>query len=229
MDNNSTTFSNSVPNSLPSLTPESGMSETSIGTTSSASSSSVFEKIQNITPTTWFIIILVLAFLGFNVFVYLARGTQDVSNFFGPFFQSIFGKSVAVTSETVDVAAEGAKAVVGGSATAVNTGLTAVQNVTPNAPSSSIKTQPVQATIPPKDITENNTLNRALNSSQQFKQNGNQDYQAYDEPITGKAGWCFIGEDRGFRTCGEVGTDDVCMSGDIFPTQEICINPNLRP
>ena len=229
MDNNSTNFSNSSPNSLPSLTPESGMSE-SIGTTTSASnSSSIFEKIQNITPTTWLIIILVFAFLGFNIFVYLAKGTQDISNFFGPFFQSIFGKSVAVTSQTVDVAAEGAKAVVGGTATAVNTGLTTVQNVTPNAPSSSLKTQPVQSTIPPKDITENNTLNKALNSSQQFNQNGNQDYQAYEEPVTGKAGWCFIGEDRGFRTCAEVSSNDMCMSGDIFPTQEICINPNLRP
>ena len=31
----------------------------------------------------WVIIILVLAFLGFNIFTYLAKGTQGVSNFFG--------------------------------------------------------------------------------------------------------------------------------------------------
>jgi hypothetical protein len=43
-----------------------------------------------------------------------------------------------------------------------------------------------------------------------------------------KAGFCYIGEDRGFRSCIEVGEGDVCMSGDIFPTQAICINPNLR-
>ena len=46
---------------------------------------------------------------------------------------------------------------------------------------------------------------------------------------SGKAGWCFIGEDRGFRTCSEIGENDKCMSGDIFPSQEICMNPNLRP
>ena len=45
----------------------------------------------------------------------------------------------------------------------------------------------------------------------------------------GKPGWCFIGEDRGFRTCAQVGINDDCMSGDIFPSQEICINPSLRP
>ena len=43
-----------------------------------------------------------------------------------------------------------------------------------------------------------------------------------------KSGWCFIGEDRGYRSCVEVGENDKCMSGDIFPTKDICINPTLR-
>lgn len=43
-----------------------------------------------------------------------------------------------------------------------------------------------------------------------------------------KAGFCYIGEDTGIRSCIKVGEGDVCMSGDIFPTQAICINPNLR-
>ena len=45
---------------------------------------------------------------------------------------------------------------------------------------------------------------------------------------TSKAGFCYIGEDRGFRSCIKVGESDKCMSGDIFPTEAICINPNLR-
>jgi len=45
---------------------------------------------------------------------------------------------------------------------------------------------------------------------------------------TGKSGWCFIGEDRGFRSCAKVGVNDKCMSGDIFPSHEICVNPTLR-
>jgi hypothetical protein len=43
-----------------------------------------------------------------------------------------------------------------------------------------------------------------------------------------KSGWCFIGEERGYRSCVEVGENDSCMSGDIFPRKEICINPTLR-
>jgi hypothetical protein len=45
----------------------------------------------------------------------------------------------------------------------------------------------------------------------------------------GKAGWCFIGEERGIRTCAKVQETDTCMSGNIFPSQDICVNPTLRP
>jgi len=42
------------------------------------------------------------------------------------------------------------------------------------------------------------------------------------------SGYCYIGEDRGYRSCIKVDEDDKCMSGDIFPTEDVCINPNLR-
>jgi hypothetical protein len=81
-----------------------------------------------------------------------------------------------------------------------------------------------------KDTSSNTTLNKALNSSQEQ----NQDYQAHEASssvhggISGKSGWCFIGQDRGYRSCALVNEDDICMSGDIFPSQELCINPSLR-
>jgi hypothetical protein len=43
-----------------------------------------------------------------------------------------------------------------------------------------------------------------------------------------KSGYCYIGEDRGFRSCIEVTKDMKCMSGDIFPTRAVCVNPRLR-
>ena len=43
-----------------------------------------------------------------------------------------------------------------------------------------------------------------------------------------KSGYCYIGEDRGFRSCIEVTKDMKCMSGDIFPTRDVCVNPRLR-
>ena len=48
-------------------------------------------------------------------------------------------------------------------------------------------------------------------------------------PSAAKAGWCYIGEERGIRTCAKVEDTDKCMSGNIFPSQDICVNPTLRP
>jgi hypothetical protein len=45
----------------------------------------------------------------------------------------------------------------------------------------------------------------------------------------GKSGWCYIGEETETgRKCIQVGPNDQCMSGDIFPTNDICVNPTLR-
>jgi hypothetical protein len=198
----------------------------SMNVSSSSSSSGFFDSLKDINTTTWLVIILILAFLGFNIFVYLAKGTQDISNFFGPIIQKIFGTTVGVTSQTVDVAAEGTKAVVGGTANVINTSLSAVQDITPNGASSSIKSQPVQNDVPKINQYETNSLNRALNTSKQTQQQGgNQDYEPNEAE---SSGWCYIGEDRGYRSCAQVGVDDKCMSGDIFPSQELCMNPNLR-
>ena len=44
----------------------------------------------------------------------------------------------------------------------------------------------------------------------------------------GKSSYCYIGEDRGFRSCIKVDDPGTCLSGEIFPTRDICINPTLR-
>jgi hypothetical protein len=219
--------------------------------------SSFFDNFKNMNSSTWIIIILVLAFLGFNIFIYLADITQVIVDILNPLLGNIFKTTAVVTGETVDVAAEGAKAVVGGTkvvvnktADAIETGLTAIQDITPNVSSnpnmpsrdispnvasSNMKGQSVSQ--PQADIYsqgDQSTLNKALNT-RQMQQPQNEIYQAYEASSSvhsagksGKAGWCFIGEDRGFRSCAPVGVSDMCMSGDIFPTHEICMNPNLR-
>lgn len=45
---------------------------------------------------------------------------------------------------------------------------------------------------------------------------------------TGKGGYCYIGEDRGFRSCVKVEASDKCMSGEVFSRHDICVNPTLR-
>jgi len=112
--------------------------------------------------------------------------------------------------------------------------------------SSSIKnisSQNVANTIPLANSLNSNALDKALNTALIEDTNGSMNnnmsntfnYKADDSmsniqqsKSTSKSGWCFIGEDRGFRSCIQVNENEKCMSGDIFPSQEICINPNLR-
>ena len=172
-------------------------------------------------------IILLFAFLGFNIFSYLAAGTQDVTNVFAPFIQKLFGITIGTASQVVDVAAEGAKAVTESTATGIETGLSAVQDVTPNKSKSSVSSTQYED-------NEDNEYEEAKHSLKRFlKKNrrNDDDYEpneASSSVHTGKAGWCFIGEDRGYRTCSKVTENDKCMSGDIFPSQDLCIHPNLR-
>ena len=199
-------------------------------TSFSTDNSGFFSGLKDINATTWIIIFFILAFFGFNIFVYLAKGTQDITNIFGPLLEKLFGATAQVAGQTVNVSAEGAKAVVSGTAGAIDTSLTAVQNATaPNSSPSSVKGQPISQQNQQPDIMQQSSLNKALNTSQQNQQS-QYDYQANEasSSISGKAGWCYIGEDRGYRTCAEVSASDTCMSGDIFPSQEICMNPSLR-
>ena len=221
MDNTQSLSQSILQSNVPPLT-----SDTSTYT-SSSNSSGFFSSIMSINATTWIIIILILAFLGFNIFAYLAKGTQDITNLFGPLFQSIFGTTAKVTGQTVDVSAEGAKAVVGGAAGAVNTGLTAVQQQV--APSTN-KGQPIDTSDQQHrtNIMDQSSLNQALNTAGAHPEDVEADMANSSIQGGGKAGWCYIGDDRGFRSCLQVGVNDTCMSGEIFPTHDICVNPGLR-
>jgi hypothetical protein len=204
----------------------------------SGSSSGFFGFLSNISGITWIAIILILAFLGFNVFVYLAKGTQDIANFFDPILKKVFGITLIAAGGAVDLTAEGAKTVVNttanvvdATADVVDAGLTKIQELTPEGhkAKSSVPASPPQGTSQSPNANGSNSLNNTLNT----KQGQPNEYQADEAKSsvhsTGQSGWCYIGEDRGYRTCTQVGPSDQCMSGDIFPSQEICINPNLRP
>jgi hypothetical protein len=223
-------LSDSILELTKSVTPASVTSTTTAAATADASADSS-SGFLGLSLLTWLMIIMILAFLGFNIFTYLAQGTDAASGLLTPLLRAIFGTSVAVAGETIDVAAEGGKAAASG----VSTGLSAVQDITPNKASSSVKSSSVEDNEEMEEAK--NSLNKAINqsnsSNKKYKSSDDGDYEPNEASSsiheTGKAGWCFIGDDRGHRTCTKVSENDKCMSGDIFPSQEICINPNLRP
>lgn len=229
---NETLSGNSGSNS----TSKTALSSLDTSTSTSTDSGGWFSSLASISVTTWIIIILIFAFLGFNIFVYLAKGTQDITSFFTPIITKIAGAFGMVTSQVIDTSATGAKAVVNTTADVIDTGLTGVQNALPEGKKSSTTAggTALQSSIPQGDVMQNNTMNKALNNSNVKNNIGQtQDYEADDtsssiQKSQSKGGYCYIGEERGYRSCMQVDAGDMCMSGEIFPTSEICINPSLR-
>jgi hypothetical protein len=215
--------------------------------TPSSSSSSSFFSFLSMSWQTGLILILILALLGINIFAYLAKGTQDVAvlidRIAGPLLKLIGYGTLTTTKQTVEATATGA--------TAVTTGATAGINLVANATTNTIdkleqnmgvpKGQSASSSLPAQqqqqqpqqggssDIWQPDALERVLhNASQSSTEQVSPDDSRSSIQTTGKSGWCYIGEEQGIRACSEVGVNDTCMSGNIFPSQEICMNPNLR-
>lgn len=168
------------------------------------------------------LIILILAFLGFNLFTFLGGVTDTTKGILAPLF-SFFGYGVGETvKQTTNVAAEGAKTAVDVAAGTVDDAVTLMEKA--------VGVKNVQF----NRIDDKSTSTQAALSNAIKKQNYNVPDPDESGSITQqsksppKSGYCYIGEDRGFRSCIKVGEGDKCMSGDIFPSKEICINPSLR-
>ena len=183
------------------------------------------------------ILFIVLVVLGFIVYFYLLNGKQSVADIISNAIKKFFGIFGMTGAGIVDNSAEGGKKVVNTTSDVIDSTLTNVQQVLPDSPqgnkgTSSISTTNVKNTIPQPDVMKNNTLNQALNKSN-IKQTSTNDYEADSSNSNiqkgpSKSGYCYIGEDQGYRSCMYVNDSDMCMSGDIFPSKEICVNPTLR-
>jgi hypothetical protein len=186
----------------------------------------------------WIFIILLLAYLGFNIFNYLAKGAQTTNDVLSPFWAYImsffnYGPTITPPEDTGvdadDTHETDTNDKQGGSTESGNKPISA-ENAQPN-PASLSKINPESTSNPnAHDNAQNTALNRALNISKQ-QELPKQDYVAndsYDSTQQGKAGWCYIGSEQGYRSCSQVGEADTCMSGNIFPTQDVCVNPSLR-
>jgi hypothetical protein len=282
------TLSEINPEDMPSFSSTKELVTDSAAATSASSSITSF--FSDITWQTWLIVILLLAFLGINVFAYLQKGTDATAAIFDKFFVPIlkvFGyETLETTKQTVETSATGTKAGVDAVAGTTTGAIDMVEsnattsNATSNATTSNATTSNNNATSNAttsdkqsnnqssnnqnnKNVVTGNQAQTSLNmkSTQPIRDqlklekqiNELEDMQGQnlqkaledaskgekvkpDDSLSriqsgnsGKSGWCFIGEDRGFRTCSEIGENDKCMSGDIFPSHEICMNPNLRP
>jgi len=168
----------------------------------------------------WLLIILVLAFLGINIFIYFALGTEKLVELVNKIIKPLFGTSLQVTGQTISVSAEGAKKVLSGTVSELEKGLTDIQEVTSPEIEKNINSK--------QEASLNKALVEAEYKEKKEETNYEEDSSTSNIQSTSKSGWCYIGTSKGVRSCATVGINDKCMSGDIFPSQEICMNPSLR-
>lgn len=206
--------------------------------------------------TNWlfiFLFVIGLAFLGVNLVAYLAQGTQIFADITVPlvaWFAKTFGTAaLETTSQTVKASSAGTKDAVDILADTTLAGVGAVQQTTGLASGNRANMRQYADTNQMTGINAGkrvgqqvstvddepatmDSLTKALQHSAQNIMTGSASYSADDTTssvqVKAKAGWCLIGEEKGVRNCIEVGQNDQCMSGDIFPTHAVCVNPRLR-
>ena len=157
------------------------------------------------------LIVAIVGFLAYNLYLYFTEGTDVLGKYFGI---GITGAAKG-TEVAVDTVAEGTKDTVSVAQNVTNKGLDAVaeggEQITKRAES------PIERQLDEEEKKEEEAENVDANSS--FASNLKK---------TVKGGYCYIGTDRTFRSCVKVDPGDVCVSNKVFPTKDICINPNLR-
>jgi len=157
-------------------------------------------------------LIVVLALLGFNIFTYLAKGT-DV---FGKYLGFAEKKIESGTKKTLNFLGKetnkAGKAIVGG---VKKTG-------------KEVKRGAKAVTSPLAKAVDGGARPRGKQQGR-YRRNVAPD-SAGDSEIQRKPhkGYCYIGSWQGIRSCIEVQKAKECLSGQLFPTRAICRDPNLR-
>lgn len=169
------------------------------------------------------VIIIILLFLGFNVLKMSGEGLDSLGSVFKSLFGSL-GLSIGDTiKKTVDNTAKGSKDVIDVAKNAADDAVDDTEELLTGK----------QKKEHEKNKKDNENLAKAVDEPPKPKQTqevvpDDAGSSLQQSKGAGKAGWCFVGEDRGFRSCVQVGINDDCVSGDIFPSKDICVNPSLR-
>ncbi len=194
----------------------SSFTERSLGSPSLSSLSTVSKSDEWGTGTiiTVILIVVILALLGLNIFSYLAKGTDYLGWIVSKF-----------TSQIPDTA----KDIVDTTLTGVDLGVDIAAGTVKDA--SKIISDELHLKNRSKDKSKiNNNVTNLLGLNKKTNKENNYKETTEDDEIQQrkKPGYCYIGTDRGYRSCIKINKYDECASKKVFPTMDICINPELR-
>lgn len=191
-------------------------------------------RFRTISVSSWFsskslfivMIIFVLALLGLNVFTYLAKGTDMLSYFFEESVDEVPDKTKKATKNALSGVNLGTDVLSG--MIKKSTNIVADQLDVNHLGNSNHNNERRKS----REVREKKQKNVKIQDFKEKNETKKREYEANTEDNkiqeNKKPGYCYIGSDRGYRSCIQVNNEDECVSKKIFPTREICINPNLR-
>ena len=205
-------------------------SSTTMSLSDSGDSSSMFSSIWF-----WLLTIIILAFVGFYIYFYLAKG-MDITDFFLQISQFISGIIASISAiispstTTVDIAQQNDSA---NDSASPGPSTGSVPSPIPNANAipkqdrdlEHLGKEPQYQPMQPQQMQP--PYPTSYPQSNNFPPNNLSEPSAASDG-SAKSGWCYVGEDGGNRSCIEANDFDKCLSGNIFPSHDVCINPNLR-
>jgi hypothetical protein len=165
------------------------------------------------------VFVLVLSFLGINL-LYLTGNVVDYLNkLFGPFISNILSVFGYTTGTIINTSAE----VVGETAKfGIDVAQDSIQNVGNLLKKSSENIDPKMK----------NALDSSINDG--IYKPHEPEASSAQNPIqtsisSKKSTWCLVGEYKEKRGCIELMEGDKCLSGQVFPSQKMCLNPTYTP
>ena len=182
------------------------------------------------------LVVVLLGFAGFNVFKEMGLITDDVVELTRPFVEWSSGILGSVSKQFVSTTSEGTRTGIDIVSGAAKTGVNVIDDQVTGRGLTNVNVDDVSVVPSSGGGTAKQEAARATALTMKTGSQLNYDIPAPDDSLSvtqkgktsGKAGYCFVGEDRGNRSCAYVNESDTCMSGNIFPSKDKCINPNLR-
>ena len=171
------------------------------------------------------VVLLVLSFLGINLLDIISDIIKYIVSLFEPIVSqllsllgytagNVLNKSADIVSDTGKITLDIAEG------TVQNVGNLMIKasknNLNPNTRAKLERT------------LEDDIDNNYLNTNYSMPENDVTENPIQNPISSNKKGWCLVGEYKNKRGCIEVTEHDKCMSGQIFPSQQICLNANMQ-
>jgi len=156
--------------------------------------------------------VLILSLLGINVFTIFGNFLQQIIDIFNPVISKALSNlgyaSGTVIDKTSDIVADSTKLGID----ILHDTVDSVGDLLVKASGKSDKNLDIAINQPLKIAPQQPSPDASSSPIQN---------------VPSKNSWCLVGEYNGARGCVSVSDQDKCLSGQVFPNQQMCLNPTL--